>query len=142
MKTNIPSGQSSDTTARRLRWIHQSLPARFIIVGVINTAFSYFLYALLIFLGLHYALANLLALIAGILFSFRTQGAFVFENTEMTRLWRFVLAWALIYLVSIGLIRMFLSLGLNAYAAGALTLPASAILSYLAQKHFVFRRRD
>jgi len=142
MSKHILSGQGSDTRARGLHWFFQSRLARFVIVGVINTAFSYFLYALLIFLGLHYALANLLALIAGILFSFRTQGALVFNNTQLTRLWRFVLAWALIYLFSIGLIRMFLSLGFNAYVAGALTVPPSAILSYLAQKHFVFHRRN
>jgi len=137
----IPFGQGQDATTRRVRWIFHSRVARFIAVGVVNTAFSYSLYALLIFLGLHYALANLLALIAGILFSFRTQGAWVFNNTQLKRFWRFVLAWAVIYLFNIGLIRGGLSLGFNAYIAGAMALPPSAVLSYLAQKHFVFYRR-
>jgi len=122
--------------------VYRSRVARFIVVGMLNTAFSYSLYALLIFLGLHYALANLLALIAGILFSFRTQGAWVFNNTQVTLLWRFVLAWAVIYLFNIGVIRSGLAFGFNAYIAGALAVPPSAVLSYLAQRYFVFHRRN
>ena len=40
---------------------------RFVLVGVLNTAFSYLIYALLLFIGLGYQLANLSALVIGIL---------------------------------------------------------------------------
>ena len=112
---------------------------RFITIGVINTAFSYALYAFFLFLGFGYATANLMALILGILFSFKTQGRFVFNNTENRLFGRFLLSWTVIYLATITVIGQFITLGLNAYVAGALALPFSTVLSYLSQKYFVFR---
>jgi len=112
---------------------------RFIAIGLINTAFSYSVYAFFIYLGLNYALANLLALIFGILFSFKMQGRFVFMNSGNHLFWRFLLGWAVIYLATITLIGQFIALGLNAYVSGALALPFSTVLSYLLQKYFVFR---
>ena len=112
---------------------------RFLIVGTLNTLFSYGLYAGLIRLGVHYALANLLALLAGILVSFKTQGAFVFKSSKNSLLWRFVAAWALIYAVGIALITAMVRAGLDAYAAGAAATPFTTVLSYLCQRHFVFR---
>lgn len=108
-------------------------------MGGVNTAFSYAFYALFLFLGFGYAIANLMALMLGILFSFKTQGRFVFNNSDNRRFGRFVLTWVVIYLATIALIGQFIALGLNAYAAGALALPFSTGLSYLSQKYFVFR---
>ena len=112
---------------------------RFVVVGVGNTAFSYAIYAAFLFLGFGYAIANLVALLLSILFSFKTQGKFVFNNTDNRRFGRFVMTWAVIYLATITLIGQFIAWGLNAYAAGALALPFSTLLSYLSQKYFVFR---
>lgn len=113
---------------------------RFILVGGLNTGFSYLVYAGLLFVGLGYALANFLALVTGILFSFKTQGNFVFHNPDNRLLGRFILSWALIYLCTITLIGRLVALDLDAYSAGALALPVSVILSYLTQKYFVFRQ--
>lgn len=112
---------------------------KFGIVGVLNTAFSYAIYAALLYVGLNYALANLGAVVLGILFSFRTQGSLVFNQTDPRLLPRFILAWATIYAINILLISQFITLGFNAYIAGALMLPVSAVLSYVIQKYFVFR---
>ena len=113
---------------------------RFVLVGILNTSFSYTIYAGLLFVGLKYALANFLALLIGILFSFKTQGRLVFNNPDNRLLGRFVLSWALIYLCTITLIGRIIALGLDAYSAGAIALPFSVVLSYLIQKHFVFRQ--
>ena len=119
----------------------QSLPTvvRFVVVGVLNTGFSYLIYALGLWAGLPYALANLLACVLGIFFSFRTQGALVFGDADNPKLWRFFLVWIAIYLVNILLIKFIISLGLNAYGAGALALPFIVVLSYLLQRLVVFR---
>ena len=66
---------------------------RFILIGVVNTGFSYAVYAVLLLLGFHYAVANLVALILGIVFSFRTQGRFVFYNSSQQLFLRFVFGW-------------------------------------------------
>lgn len=113
---------------------------RFVLVGVLNTTFSYLIYAGLLFAGFGYQLANLLALVVGILFSFKTQGHLVFNNPDNRLLGRFVVSWALIYLCTITLIGWIITWGFDAYSAGALSLPFSVALSYLAQRYFVFGR--
>jgi putative flippase GtrA len=114
---------------------------RFLVVGVLNTGFSYGVYALGLYLGLRYELANLLSLVLGILFSFRTQKAWVFTGARSAHFGRFVLAWGVIYLFNIGLIRLGIGLGLDAYLAGAAALPFVVCASYLVQNHLVFRTK-
>jgi putative flippase GtrA len=113
---------------------------RFVLVGVLNTTFSYLIYAGLLFVGFGYQLANLLALLVGILFSFKTQGHLVFNNPDNRLLGRFIVSWALIYLCTITLIGRIMTLGFDAYSAGALSLPLSVALSYFGQRYFVFNR--
>lgn len=112
---------------------------RFLLVGMINTAFSYAIYAGFLYLGLSYQIANLIALVLGILFSFKTQGRLVFKNTDNRLFGRFLLSWVLIYLGTITLIGRIIAFGFDAYTAGALALPFSIALSYLMQKYYVFR---
>lgn len=114
---------------------------RFVIVGMLNTGFSYLIYAIGLMFGLNYAIANLIALLLGILFSFRTQGQFVFNNTDINLLGRFILGWSAIYLVAIASIGALSSIGIDNYTAGALTLPITTGLSYILQKKFVFHIR-
>ncbi len=112
---------------------------RFLVVGTINTGFIYSIYAAVIFIGLSYQLANLVALSAGILFSFKTQGRLVFGNPDNRLLGRFIVSWALIYLCTIALIGRIIAFGFDPYTAGLLALPFSVALSYPLQKYFVFR---
>ena len=124
--------------------LYNSRILRFLIVGGVGTAFSFGLYACLLFVGANYAVANLVALVAGILFSFKMQGTFVFGNKDnrLRVLGRFVLCWALIYGANVMFIKRMMALGLNGYVAGALTIPAAAVFSYLAQRFSVFRPTD
>ncbi|MBU3897501.1 MAG: GtrA family protein [Gammaproteobacteria bacterium] len=100
---------------------------------------SYLIYALLLSVGLRYQMANLIALVIGILFSFKTQGHLVFNNRNNRLLGRFILSWTVIYVCVIFMIGRIIALGFDAYAAGALVLPFSAALSYVIQKYFVFK---
>ena len=113
--------------------------AKFVVVGLMNTAFSYAIYALLVYLGLNFAVANLLAIMIGMLFSFTTQGRLVFGNAEKRRIFRFVAVWSLLYLMTIFIISRFIALGFDTYVSGALALPFTTVLSFIAQKYFVFR---
>ena len=112
---------------------------RFLIVGGLNTAFSYSVYAALLYLGLNYFLANLLAFLIGVVFSFKTQGVLVFRNTDNKLLFRFLATWIVIYFVNIGLVRFSISIGFNDYLAGLVALPLVVAFSYVAQRS-VFRR--
>ena len=92
-------------------------------------------------MGFNYALANFFALLFGILFSFKTQGRYVFLNTDNRLFGRFLIGWVIIYLATIAVIGQLIALGLNAYVSGALALPFSTVLSFLVQKYFVFHSR-
>jgi len=99
---------------------------------------SYGLYALLMFAGLNYAAAGLGSLLAGVLLSFKTQGALVFGNTDNRLLWRFALCWFAIYLLHVLLIGKFIALGVDKFVAGLLPIPCTMTLSYLTQRFLVF----
>ena len=114
------------------------LLARFVIVGIINTAFSYAIYAFLLCIGLSFARANLISLALGVLFSFKTQSALVFRNSDRTRIFRFAAVWAVIYVGNILLIARFIKLGFNPYVSGLLAIPFATIVAFIAQKYFVF----
>ena len=112
---------------------------RFLLVGVMNTAFTYAIYALLLFLGVNFALANLGAVSIGILFSFKTHGYLVFRNPANRLLFKYITFWFLICLCNIGVIKLLLMTGLNAYEAGAAALLPIGLLSYTMQKYAVFK---
>ena len=118
------------------------LLVRFVLVGLLNTGFSYSVYALFVWLGFPYALANFVALVLGIVFSFRTQGSLVFRHAGWSRLRRFVPVWLAIYLVNIALIGLLMRLGFSAYMAGAMALVPVTALSFLSNRYFVFRLPD
>jgi putative flippase GtrA len=114
-------------------------PVRFILVGAMNTAFSYFIYSFFLFFSVNYAVANLLALIAGIFFSFHTQGFFVFRNTQKNLFHRYIFSWLAIYIANIFMIKKLIECGFNSYTSGALTLIPIGIFSYFLHKFFIFR---
>lgn len=118
--------------AWRHRWI------RFLVLGVVNTGFSYGIYAALVFLGVNYALSNLASLVLGILFSFRTQSKFVFQHARSYVFLRYIGVWAVIYCINVSVIALLMKFGWNAYISGALAIIPTAACSYFLQKLFVF----
>lgn len=113
---------------------------RFLAVGVVNTGFSYGVYAVLLFFELEYKLANLGALVLGIIFSFNTQGRFVFKNANYNLFFRFLLCWVGVYFFNIYLIGIFIGLSFNSYVSGAFALIPVTLFSYVIQKFIVFGR--
>ena len=80
--------------------------------GTLNTAFSYLVYALLLLVGLHYAVANLGAVVLGIIFSFKTQGVLVFRDPRNALFAKYVASWIVIYGANVALIALFVRFGL------------------------------
>lgn len=115
-----------------LRWF------RFLVVGALNTGFSYGAYALLVYCGLNYAISNFISLMLGIMFSFRTQSKVVFENTRSHGFLRYIAVWGVIYCLNVGTIALLMRIGLNAYVGGLLAIFPTAVFSYVLQKMFVF----
>lgn len=110
-------------------------------VGALNTGFSYCIYAVAVWSGLHYAPANFVAMLCGTVFSFLTQGRLVFDSRDPRRFGRYLLAWVLIWALNVALIHVLVRWSeLDAYLAGALALGPTVALSFLIQKYFVFAR--
>ncbi len=113
---------------------------RFLLVGGINSLFGYGVYALFVFLGFDYKIAALIGTILGVLFNFLTTGRIVFESTNNLLIFKFIGVYVITYFLNIGLIKIFLLLGLNAFASGAVSLVPMAIISFVLNKIFVFKR--
>lgn len=112
---------------------------KFIAVGVLNTAFSYTVYATLIFFHTPYIAAGIIQAILGVLFSFKTIGVFVFNNPSNRLIFRFCLVYvflATFYIIGLRLAHMVYS---NGYVDGAIVLIPYVVLSFFVNKVFVFK---
>lgn len=58
---------------------------KFGIVGFSNTAIAYIVYALLVYLGLHYIFANIMSFIISVLNSFFWNNKYVFKNETTSK---------------------------------------------------------
>jgi putative flippase GtrA len=116
------------------------LIVRYGFVGAFNTLVSYSVYCLLLYLGANYAVASLGALVFGIMLSFVTLGRYVFMSRLKGRFPMFLIVWAVLYFVNIGIISFVLSFGIDAYTAGLIAAVPTISLAFLLQRFYVFRR--
>jgi putative flippase GtrA len=121
-----------------LRFYHRYPLLRFLIVGALNTAVGYALFATFILLGFHYALATLFAVSLGVLFNFRTIGILVFRDSDPSKIYRFALVYAVVYGLNVGLLRIAAIYELDMLIAGALIAPPIALVSFALHRVFVF----
>jgi putative flippase GtrA len=122
--------------------------ARFVLVGVLNTLFSYFLYGSIILIGLNYKYAVLLATILGVLFNFQTTGKLVFGSQNNKLIFRFVLVYVVTFLLNVEALRIVdaIDIGIEQKTkmliAGAILVLPMAVISFILMKLFVFRERS
>ncbi|MGZ8161818.1 MAG: GtrA family protein [Methylobacter sp.] len=121
-------------------WRHSTF-LRYLFIGGINTLFSYSVYALGLYFGLNYQLANLLALILGIISGFILQGRIVFKNADKRLFLQFLFFWLILYSFNILFIGVIINFGFNAYEAGAIALMPMVLISFVIQKAIIFRLR-
>lgn len=112
---------------------------RFVVTGGINTAFSYGIYALCIYLGAGYAIASGVSIVCGVLFSYKTTSTMVFGRGYRGSLARYIGSYAIVYAFSVLILRTMDTFGVNPYLAGVLVAPPCAVLSFALLKLFVFR---
>ena len=105
---------------------------RFLVVGVLNTAFGYLLFALLLAVGLSPQPALALAFTGGIVWNYATHARLVFGASGIARLPAYVLAYLALYGVNALGLQLLLGVGLTPISAqGILILPV-ALLAYIA----------
>ena len=114
--------------------------ARFVIVGAVNTAVYYLLYALFLYITGIYWLAVLIASALGTGFSFYSFGRYAFRKRgDKIALVKFYLLYAFNTLLNIFFVWVFMLLGTGAYIAGALASIAVAGFSYIVNRFYIFK---
>jgi putative flippase GtrA len=113
---------------------------RFLLAGVANTAFGFAAYSALIVAGAPVWMAVLLANVLGIVFNFVSTGAFAFRDTSLRRLPKFVLCYAAVYALNVGLVHIAIAqFAMGKISAQAVITLPMAVLTYVLLKTFVFR---
>ncbi|MHB8285414.1 MAG: GtrA family protein [Caulobacteraceae bacterium] len=119
---------------------HVSAQARrFILVGVLNTAFGYAAFSLVTLLGAKPLLALLIANGVGVAFNFHTARRIVFRRRDSGRPVRFTLLYGVLMLVNWVALKGLLALGSPTLAAQAFLVLPMAGLSFLGQRQFAVR---
>ncbi|WGS19151.1 MULTISPECIES: GtrA family protein [unclassified Bradyrhizobium] len=130
-----PSGVSdSDSEHTLINFV------KFVLVGIVNTAFGYALFALFYLLLGSHQLAITLATPCGAVFNFHSTGRLVFRNRRLSALLPFVAGCAAVWLVNILLLHELTALAISPLAGQLLALPLLALLSYVVNRYLVFGR--
>jgi putative flippase GtrA len=113
---------------------------RFLVVGGVNTLFSYSVFAIFILLKIPYGIALLIATICGILFNFKTTGRIVFGNKSNSLIFKFFLVYGITYCINYAGLWGFVQIHIKPLVAGAFLILPSAIIAYFLNKTLVFSK--
>ena len=114
---------------------------RFLLVGGINTAVGYGSFALFIWLGLHYFAAMTLSTILGVINSYFWNKYYTFRSRRRSgwELVRFLSVYLVSYGLNLGALKLMVDIwSINTYAAGAIALGITTLISYLGHNFFSF----
>lgn len=141
MKRPRPETDQVKVRFRLLRHLIAHRPFRFLVVGVVNTAFAYSIFLAGLALGLWPTPALIVSNILGVTFNFFTVGMLTFGSRDVGRAPAFYLAYAFLFVVNAVSLKIAVAFGARpAIAQAALVLPLAA-LSYIIQRDLVFRAK-
>lgn len=103
----------------------------FLAVGVLNTAFGYAVFAVLVAVGLGAQLALVLSFAMGVIWNYLTHAKLVFATEGLGRLPAYVAVYVALYLLNAGALAGLMAMGLPPLIAQALFLPVAAVLAYI-----------
>lgn len=115
---------------------------RFVVVGLVNTAVGYGLYALFLVatpLGPQAALALSFAL--GVVWNYVTTARLVFDTRGFGRMPGYVIAYLAVYALNAQALRMATAAGWSPLLAQAVLVPFAAVLTYFAVSFALTYRR-
>jgi len=111
---------------------------RYYSAGIVNTAFGFGLYSLLVFLGLNLFVAQVVAHVCGTAFNYFTYSRHVFHGHRRSPA-AFIAAYVFNYLMGLGLLALAHLVVSNPYGAGFLALLVNTAINYFVLRRFVFR---
>ena len=113
---------------------------RYLGVGAVNTLFGYTLYAMLVALGTEMFLAQIVATVIAVAFNYFTYNRHVFGGASPSKL-RFLLAYALNYLVGFVALALAAVFVRSPYLAGLLATFVAALINFVVLRRYVFVSR-
>lgn len=113
---------------------------RYYQAGVVNSAFGFGAYALLVWLGLNMFVAQLVAHTAGVAFNYLTYSRHVFRDAQPAKL-RFVLSYAFNYLMGLAALAAVSRVVTSPYLAGLIGIVIVSVVNYFILKHLIFVRK-
>lgn len=112
---------------------------KFLFTGGLNTLFGWALFSTFIFLKVPFQIANLLTLICGIIFNFKTTGILVFKSHNNALIFKFFAVYLISYPISTAALALFDHFKLfNMYVAFIIVVIPMAILTFTLFKKWVF----
>lgn len=112
---------------------------RFLVMGAVNVAINYAVFALLILTGAAPAIALAAGTIVSVAFNYVVGGRLVFGNRGLARAPHFLGAYALTYGVNVLGLRGLEQIGVEPLFGQLLMIPPVVALTYLLLRLFVFR---
>lgn len=113
---------------------------KFLVVGILNTIFGYSVYAILIWIGAPYFVAATGSTILGVLFNFKSIGSIVFKSKDNSKIIPFIMVYTALYMFNIIGLAFMAHEGFDSYMSGIIVIFPLAIISYLVNSRFVFKK--
>jgi putative flippase GtrA len=110
---------------------------RYYQAGLINMAFGFSLYAMLVATGLNIYVAQIISHVLGVAFNYFTYSRHVFRDAGPSKL-RFVVSYGVNYLLSAGMLAAVTIWIKSPYIAGLIVVVTVSLINYFALKHIVF----
>ena len=120
---------------------------RFLIIGAINAANSYLIFAIALYLlgNTHYQLCVVMQWVISSIFSYLTQKFFVFctKGNYVREYFRCCSTWLVSYLLNALILELFIRYAIkNVYISQLLSLFVVSIVTYILFKYFAFKRKS
>lgn len=111
---------------------------RYYQAGIVNTLFGYGLFAVMVALGMNMYLAQIASHLMGMTFNYFTYSRYAFADRSASK-YRFVLSYALNYLIGVALLALLSRAFPSPYVAGLLSTILVSAINYLFLRNLVFR---
>lgn len=120
---------------------------RFVIVGCINAAISYFIFAIALFIlgNEHYQLCVVLQWVISSVFSYLNQKFFVFctKGNYIREYLKCCSTWAVSYFINVVILEILVRYIMkNIYVAQFISLFIVSVVTYVLFKYFAFKKRE
>jgi putative flippase GtrA len=110
--------------------------------GILNTAFGYGVYAVLLHIGFKYETALLLSTIMGVMFNYFSFAHLTFSvKINWSSFSRFLGAYSLVYLGNLGFLVLLIDFALfGPYVSQFICLPINILLSWILLNKWVYKK--